>query len=1117
MMKKTHSFSVLNPECALNLKLPLKMRISIVLLFMAVFQLSANNGYAQRTGMPISVSNVTIEQVLNKIEESSDYVFLYNDKTINTDRIVSVNNKSGKITEILDHIFRGTNVVYTVVDKQIILSTKKNDQQATASFPLKGTVRDSKGEPLIGVNVKVKGAAVGAITDFDGNFSLEVQEGAIVEISYVGYVTQEVKVAGNKPLQIILQEDNHVLNEVVVTALGIKREAKALSYNVQKVTGDELTNIKDPNFMNSLNGKVAGVVINASSAGAGAAARVVMRGAKSVDKDNNALYVIDGIPMFNVNTGDNSGGVMSKQPGTSSAADINPDDIESMSVLTGPSAAALYGSEAANGVILITTKKGVAGKVKVSYSNSTTFSSPFIMPEFQNSYRNKEGEFASWGGKMTEPSSFEPEDFFNTGVNEINSLTLTTGTEKNQTYASVAATNVTGILPNNAYNRYNFSIRNTSKFLNDKLTLDVSAQYVLQNNKNMVSGGQWFNPLVSLYLFPRGESFQEVQMYERQSTSRNIMTQYWPSSIFGTELDMQNPYWIMNRMQNTMKKRRYMFNTSLKWDIVSWMNIVGRVRIDNSDFDTYEKLHASTNPTFTESSTTGFYGHTKQNVRDTYADVLATFTKTFVNDQLSLNANIGASISDLNDDAMYIKGGLKLIPNKFHVGNINKVNSSKLNEALNRRQTQSVFGNIELGWDHFLYLTLTGRNDWSSNLAFTPYKNKGFFYPSVGLSTVISEVVKLPKFISYLKVRGSWAKVGMPPSAYLTRFLYEYNEQLDSYNFPAKRFNSNLKPEETKSWEFGLNTKFLNNRINLDATIYRAITDNQVLILPASAGSGYTSEIVQGGSIRNQGIELGIGYSDTFNKVKFSTNLTYTLNRNKIISLTKEEGKEYYPAGVLGLGSGPAIRLYDGGTMGDLYINSRLRQSPNGYIWRNPKDGSVEVENTDYRKIGSVLPNYNIGWTGSLAWNGLTLSYGFTGRFGGLVVSDTQAVLDKYGVSKVTADARDAGGVQVGDSKVDARNYYETVFSAIGAYYTYDATNVRLSELSLSYQFPKKWFNNVLDMSVGITGKNLWMIYCKAPFDPESTASVTNTFMQGVDYFQQPSLRTLGFNVKLSF
>ena len=1101
----------------------IKHKFPYLLFFLLLFS-SFASAYGQERMITLNLSKVPLNTALKEIEKQTSMSVVYNTNDVDINRVISIKVSKESLTNVMGQLFKGTNISYSIVDKHIVLSTKKEvEQQKKTPIVATGTVTDAQGEPLIGVSILVKGTATGAITDMDGNFKIQAAKGDVLEISYIGYASQSITLANAQPLKVTMGEDTQTLDEVVVTALGIKREQKALSYNVQQVKGDELTNIKDANFINALSGKVAGVTINASSAGAGAAARVVMRGTKSLEKNDNALYVIDGIPMFNVNSGDNAGGTMNKQPGSNSVADINPEDIESMTILTGPSAAALYGSDASNGVILITTKKGTVGKVQISYSNSTSFSSPMMMPKFQNIYGNREGELGSWGSLMDTPSNFDPSDFFNTGMTEMNGFTLTTGTEQNQTYASVSTTNSTGILPNNAYNRYNFSIRNTAKFCDNKLSLDLGAQYIIQNNKNMVGSGQYFNPLVSLYLFPRGENFQEVQMYERYSEARNIMTQYWPEAIFGTALDMQNPYWIMNRMQNRLSKRRYMFNASLKWDITDWVNVTGRVRVDNSDQDSFEEYYASTRGTFTEGSSKGYYGHTKQNDRSVYADVLASINKNFWDDKISLNANIGASINDMQEDAMYVKGGLAQITNKFHIGNIN-MNTSKRNESKWHDQVQSIFASAEVGWNHQLYLTLTGRNDWASQLAFT---SKGsYFYPSVGLSWLISESFKLPEAISYLKVRGSWAEVASSPSRYLTQMQYTYNEQTNTYEYPANHYNTDLKPENTKSWEFGLNAKFLKNRINFDMTLYRSNTYNQTFYVDASASSGYKKNIVQTGNIQNRGIELAVGYSDTFNKVKVSTNFTYTINENEIVSLAngainQNTGEvihmDYYSKGTLGISGGPTLRLYEGGTMGDIYINQRLRQSPNGYIWRDPADGTVAIENTEYRKIGSVLPKYHLGWNGNVAWNGLSLGFAFTARVGGLVVSDTQAMLDNYGVSETSAIARQNGGVWIGDSQVDAEDYYKKVSTAIGTYYTYSATNVRLSELSLSYQLPNKWFRNKLNMTVGLTGKNLWMIYCKAPFDPESTSSITSNFYQGVDYFQQPSLKSFGFNVRLSF
>ncbi len=530
----------------------IKHKFPYLLFFLLLFS-SFASAYGQERMITLNLSKVPLNTALKEIEKQTSMSVVYNTNDVDINRVISIKVSKESLTNVMGQLFKGTNISYSIVDKHIVLSTKKEvEQQKKTPIVATGTVTDAQGEPLIGVSILVKGTATGAITDMDGNFKIQAAKGDVLEISYIGYASQSITLANAQPLKVTMGEDTQTLDEVVVTALGIKREQKALSYNVQQVKGDELTNIKDANFINALSGKVAGVTINASSAGAGAAARVVMRGTKSLEKNDNALYVIDGIPMFNVNSGDNAGGTMNKQPGSNSVADINPEDIESMTILTGPSAAALYGSDASNGVILITTKKGTVGKVQISYSNSTSFSSPMMMPKFQNIYGNREGELGSWGSLMDTPSNFDPSDFFNTGMTEMNGFTLTTGTEQNQTYASVSTTNSTGILPNNAYNRYNFSIRNTAKFCDNKLSLDLGAQYIIQNNKNMVGSGQYFNPLVSLYLFPRGENFQEVQMYERYSEARNLMVQYWPESIFGTDLDMQNPYWIMNRMQNEL-------------------------------------------------------------------------------------------------------------------------------------------------------------------------------------------------------------------------------------------------------------------------------------------------------------------------------------------------------------------------------------------------------------------------------------------------------------------------------------------------------------------------------------------------------------------------------------
>ena len=559
---------------------------------------------------------------------------------------------------------------------------------------ISGVVLDATNhEPVIGASVLVKGVqGQGASTDINGKFTLKnVKSGAVLVVSSIGYAKKEVPVGNQTELKIELSGEDNQLQGVVVTALGIKRSQKALSYNVQEIKNDALTTVKDANFMNSLNGKVAGVNINSSAAGIGGATRVVMRGIKSISANNNALYVIDGVPIFNVNNGSTSG-EYSTQPSGEGISDINPDDIESMSVLSGPAAAALYGSSAAQGVILITTKKGKEGKVKLEYSNSTTFSNPFIMPRFQTEYGNQPGSFKSWGAKGS-ALSYDPAKFFNTGTNVINSIALTTGTEKNQTYISAATTNAAGILPNNKYNRYNFTIRNSTKFLGDKLTLDLGAQYILQDQKNMVAQGYYYNPLPALYLYPRGENFDEVRQYEIYDEARNISVQNWRWGNGG--IDMENPYWQMYRKNREQDRERYMLNGSLKWKLASWIDLTGRIRIDNSIVNSKDKFYAGTDTYWTGGSAKGRYGQSKSEEKQMYADAMANINKSFGEDY-NLSANIGGSLSNTSYNSLGYGGPLSDVPNGFNVYNIDRNNGSPSAGGW-RERALALFGSAEVG------------------------------------------------------------------------------------------------------------------------------------------------------------------------------------------------------------------------------------------------------------------------------------------------------------------------------------------------------------------------------------------------------------------------------------
>ena len=1001
----------------------------------------------------------------------------------------------------------------------MFLSLSASAQQFTAS----GQVLDAQKEPLIGVSVQEKGTSNGAITDLDGNYKIVTKSNnPVIVYSYIGYKTQEIPLKGQTAINITMMDDTQVIDEVVVTALGIKRSEKALSYNVTQVDAESALAVKDANFINSLNGKVAGLNINSSSSGIGGASKVVMRGSRGIEQSSNALYVIDGIPMYNLSA---SGGSeeMQSQGSTEAIADINPDDIESMSVLSGAAAAALYGSNASNGAIVITTKKGKVGRVALTVSSNTEMLSPFVMPQFQNRYGTS-GTDASWGKRLNEANyrGYDPaSDYFQTGLIGTESVTLSTGTEHNQTYLSAAAVNSRGIIPNNKYDRYNFTFRNTTLFLEDKMKLDVGAQYIMQKDRNMVNQGIYANPLSSAYLFPRGNDWEDYKMYERYDLERNMYTQYWPQG--GGSFRLQNPYWINYRNLRENDKDRYMLSAALSYDILSWLNVAGRVRLDNS-YNTYtQKYYASTIATIAEGEN-GFYGVTNTRDKQTYADLLLNINKTFGEDW-SLTANIGASYSDNRSEALAVSGPIAAngLPNFFTVAQLDK-ETGKREETGYREQTQSIFASAEVGYRSTYYLTLTGRNDWPSQLAGPNSKQSSFFYPSVGGSVVLSELFKLPESISYLKLRASWASVGLPFGRFLAYPTFSWNTSTGAYSSQSAYPLYDLKPERTDSWEVGLTARFLKH-FNFDVSFYNTKTYNQTMDAKLSPTGGYSTFYAQTGNVRNRGVELSLGYKNTWNKFSWSSNYTFSANKNKILSLidgyinpvTGEEiTKDRMDVGGL---SKARFILKVGGSLGDLYSQSDLLRDSNNKIYVNA-DGNVAVnDKADDIYLGSVFPKANMAWRNDFQYGNWGLGFLLTARLGGVVYSATQAVLDSYGVSEATAAARDNGGVVInGNDMIDAQKWYTVVGadSGIPQYYTYSATNLRLQEASVSYTIPRKKLKNIMDITLSLVGRNLWMIYCKAPFDPESVAT-TGNYYQGIDYFMMPSLRSVGFNLKLKF
>ena len=1101
------------------------LRALLVLFFMTV---SVQWTFAQ---LNLNMSRTTLGTVIEQIKTQSKYQFFYDDKLAAT-TVEKVDVKNASIEDALTAILKGKNISFKVEDNIVYLSEKSQSGQESTQQgkerTITGQVSDDMG-PLIGVNVLVKGTSVGCITDFDGNFTLTTTEAnPVIQFSYVGYKTQEIAAKEQSVINLMMESDSQLVEEVVVTALGIKRATKALSYNVQEIKSDELTRVKDANLVNSLSGKVAGVTINASSSGVGGASKVVMRGTKGIDQSSNALYVIDGVPMFNLS---GEGGQEFDSKGSSEAiADINPEDIESMSVLTGAAAAALYGSHAANGAIVITTKKGKEGRLSLTVSQNTEFLRPFVTPNFQNSYGTGDllssagSVEKSWGNKLN-PSNYmgyDPiNDFLRTGVVATETVSLSTGTEKNQTYFSASAVNSVGMVPNNDYDRYNFTFRNTTSFLNDKMTLDVSASYIKQKDQNMVNQGTYSNPLVTAYLFPRGDDWNEIKMYERWDTSRNIYTQYWPQGI--DTFTGQNPYWIAYRNLRENNKDRYMLSGSLSYKILDWLSVSGRVRVDNSASTYTEKLYATSNTTLAEGSNNGLYGISNTNDKQTYADIMLNINKNF-GENLTFQANIGASLSDMQQDVLQNRGPISEdgIPNVFNVFQLDDSKTKRTQSGFHD-QTQSVFASLELGYKSTYYLTLTGRSDWPSQLAGPNSTQSAFLYPSVGGSVILSELLKLPQQISFLKVRGSFASVGLPFPRFLANPTYSWDNSNKVWQSKRNYPMYNLKPERTDSWEVGLTARFLNH-FNLDLALYTTKTYNQTFDPKISVSSGYSTLYVQTGSVRNKGVELGLGYSNEWGKFKWSSNYVFSTNKNEILELLEnyvhpETGtvitKERLDVG--GMGQARFI-LKKGGSLGDLYSTADLQRDSNGNIYVNEKGEVASVASEDI-KLGSVFPKCNLSWRNDFKWKNLNFGFMLSARFGGIVYSATQSYLDYYGVSEASAAARDFGGVTVnGSDVINAQKWYSVVGAQNGIpqYYTYSATNVRLQEASIGYTIPKNKLWGIADITVSLVGRNLWMLYCKAPFDPEAVAT-TGNYYQGIDNFMTPSARSLGFNVRFKF
>lgn len=982
-----------------------------------------------------------------------------------------------------------------------------------------GLVKDKEmGEPLVGVSVTVKGTKNATMTDVDGNYTIQTGPKDVLVFKYVGMKDTEETVGDRNTINVLLVPNAESLGEVVVTAMGIKRQSETLTYSAQTVGGKDVNDIKSINMINSLQGKSAGLQITPNSTGAGGSSKILFRGNKSISGSNQPLIVIDGVPtMTNTTSSQVASDYGGERDGGDVMSTINPDDIASITLLKGAAASALYGAVAANGAIMITTKSGMAGKVSVNVSSNTTMETPMILPKFQTTYGGGSDGTLSWGEKLASKSPNYAEEFFRTGFTTNNSVSLAGGNDNFKAYFSYGNVFSHGMTPENTYRSHNLSSKVDFKVL-DNVHVDFAAKYSNQYSKNQAAAGYLWNPLTGAYLVPRGTDWNNYkENYEIYDPSRGCNVQNWTNT---KQQQFGNPYWMLNRQTPISERNRYEFGGSIKWDITADLNIQGRMRYERGEDHFTHNAYAS--------SVGDLYpmGRMKDNryfSDQLYGDVLVNYNHTW--GDWALTATAGSSFTktktshvDLwGEGNQYVSPGNGNIyyPNIFtpnnYYGNMSTTDGMNTEKRLN-----AVFATAQVGFKDAVFLDFSARNDWSSALAFT--ESCSFFYPSVGASVLINKLVDMGKQVNLFKLRGSYSIVGNDVPIYMSNLRYSLGTS-GSISAPDKAPFRTLKPEKTHSIEFGFDGTFFNNRLDLSLTYYKTNTKNQFFSVSAPYESGLRNRYVNAGDVQNQGFEASIGWHQQFNdNFSWSTNFNISYNDNKIKELV--EGLEN--GLTVASWSGAKVVLNEGGSYGDLYVR-QIKRDENGKPMKNEQGQPILMgDNIDEMKYaGNMNAKVNFGWTNTFHYKDFSLSFLIDGKFGGRVLSGTEAALDGWGVSERTGDARNAGKVVVDGVEFEPEAWYTTVgasnFNSPYAteFYVYKGTNVRLREMSLGYTF-RNLFGNGKNLTAALIARNLFFFYKDAPCDPDVSMGTGNG-VQGVDIFNLPSSRSLGLNLKLNF
>lgn len=994
-------------------------------------------------------------------------------------------------------------------------------QQGTVT----GIVTDEGGMSIPGATVKVKGADVGTISDISGKYQLQVEKGAILQFSYVSMSTQEIEYTGQAEINVVLLQGNVDLDEVVVTALGIKRDKKALGYSVQDVKEDEIKATNDPQLISALQGKIAGVQISESGAGAGGSFRVEIRGASSLSDNNSPLYVIDGIPFDDSKNG--GAGIWGGVERAGAAFDINPNDVESVSVLKGPNAAALYGSRAGNGVIIITTKKGTRGQgLGIDYTGALTMSEAAYFLNTQDQFgqgsagvydRNSTvswgpkfngQQLESWTGEMIpyEAQTDRIKDFVKTGVSQNHSVAFTGGNESGSFRASIGKDVVNGLYDGHKIDKLTFDFRGDYD-INKWLNIDTKFSYFQTEGNNRPNMGYY--SIMSYYNgMPMNIRNEDLAPGYDIVNGRHVEKLYTTANA-----NYRNPYFLL--AQETNRDERYRtfgyfagnikFTDDLKLRLKYGLDFY---REETESAYLYADNVSSQRPEYFTNE--GFF-------KEENAEFLLSYNKAVKDFNISLNA--GGNRMVRSSQSLNARSGLLPDEGYYFLGYGTNVQAD---EIFSDEEVQSLYGFGQVGYKSMLFLDLTARNDWSSTL---PMDNNSYFYPSVSISAIPSEMMTMPKWLDYTKVRASWAQVGKATTPYSISQVYtvtQYNFNLLSGNPPQILVNENLMPEISSSFEVGFDVRMFMNRIGLDFTYYNEQTKNQILAIATNQSTGYYQKLINAGLISNKGIEVMLKTNPIKTK-DFSFNLDFNFAKNTTLVKELDENLKEYVFG--GINNGVQLVGTEGELMGDI-IGKTYRRDDSGNLIVGADGLPLSSEER------SVIGNIQADWTGSVTLGANYKGFGLNAMVyvqqGGDIFSVTEQSAVAAGNSERTIEndripifvegVTEAGDINT--TMVSAQEYWGTV-AGIDEEFIYDASHMKLRELSLSYTFSESQLSKlsfVQSVRIALVGRNLLYFYKHTPGTvPDASAYASTYAAQAFDFTPLPATRTYGFSINVSF